>query len=81
MRRSDPAEDALPRRHDARHLTTGILPPALRARLRLFKIAPGDFVEPPDFIARLAALVPKPRVKLTRFHRFLRRTANIARSY
>ena len=24
--------------------------------------------EPPDFIARLAALVPKPRVKLTRFH-------------
>ena len=24
--------------------------------------------EPPDFIARLAALVPKPRVNLTRFH-------------
>jgi hypothetical protein len=24
--------------------------------------------EPLDFIARLAALVPKPRVKLTRFH-------------
>jgi hypothetical protein len=25
-------------------------------------------LEPPDFIARLAALVPKPRVNLTRFH-------------
>jgi len=25
-------------------------------------------LEPLDFIARLAALVPKPRVKLTRFH-------------
>ena len=24
--------------------------------------------EPPDFIARLAALVPKPRVQLTRYH-------------
>ena len=24
--------------------------------------------EPPDFMARLAALVPKPRVNLTRFH-------------
>jgi len=26
------------------------------------------FFEPLDFIARLAALVPKPRVNLTRFH-------------
>ena len=34
--------------------------------LRLFKIAPGDLVEPLDVIARLAALVPKPRVNLTR---------------
>ncbi|MGB5492958.1 MAG: hypothetical protein WBM97_00555 [Sedimenticolaceae bacterium] len=30
------------------------------------KIAPCDLVEPLDFIARLAALVPKPRVNLTR---------------
>ena len=34
---------------------------------------PGDqrshaIFEPLDFIARLAALVPKPRVNLTRFH-------------
>ena len=107
-------------------MTPGILPSALWARLRRFKIAPGDFVslhagvaaradqrrnlerlcryiswpaiaekrlsltpngnvryelktlyrdgtthvifEPLDFIARLAALVPKPRVNLTRFH-------------
>jgi hypothetical protein len=27
-----------------------------------------DIIEPLDFIARLAALVPKPRVNLTRFH-------------
>lgn len=40
--------------------------------LRLFKIAPGDLVEPLDFIARLAALVPKPRVNLTRSHGVLR---------
>jgi len=107
-------------------VTPGILPFALRVRLRRFKIAPGDVVslhagvaaradqrqklerlcryisrpaiaekrlsltsngnvryqlktpyrdgtthvifEPLDFIARLAALVPKPRVNLTRFH-------------
>jgi hypothetical protein len=49
-------------------VTPGILPSALRASLRRFKIAPGDFVEPLDFIARLAALVPKPLVNLTRFH-------------
>ena len=48
--------------------TTGILPFALRASLRLFKIAPGDFVEPLDFMARLAALVPAPRANLTRYH-------------
>jgi len=35
--------------------------------LRL-RIAPSDFVEPLDFVARLAALVPKPRVNLARFH-------------
>jgi hypothetical protein len=39
----------------------------LRASLRLFTIAPGDCVEPLDFLARLAALVPHPRVNLTRF--------------
>ena len=68
MRRSDPAEDAVPRWHDARHLTPGILPSALRVSLRLFKIAPGDFVEPLDFTVpvRLAEVVPKPRVNLTR---------------
>ncbi len=107
-------------------VTPGILPYALRASLRLFKIAPGDYVslhagvaaraderkklerlcryisrpavsekrlsltpngniryrlktpyrdgtthvifEPLDFIARLAALVPKPRLNLIRFH-------------
>ena len=49
-------------------VTPGILPFALRASLRLFKVAPGDFVEPLDFISRLAALVPKPRVNLTRYH-------------
>jgi hypothetical protein len=48
-------------------VTPGILPFALRASLGLFKIAPGDFVEPLDFLARLAALVPSPRVNLTRF--------------
>ena len=45
--------------------------PALRpfgVSLRLLKIAPGDFVELLDFIARLAALVPRPRVNLTRYH-------------
>src|SRR5690606_40831334 len=35
---------------------------------RLSKIAPGDFVEPEDFIARLGALVPKPGAHLTRYH-------------
>jgi hypothetical protein len=45
----------------------------------LFKIAPGDLVEPLDFSARPAALVPKPRVNLDALPRgFLRRTANIA---
>ncbi len=34
--------------------------------------------EPLDFIARLAALVPKPRVNLTRFHGVFAPTANIA---
>ena len=45
--------------------------PALRpfgVSLRLLKIAPGDFVEPLDLIARLAALVPRPRVNQTRYH-------------
>lgn len=54
--------------HNACVVTPGILPSALRASLRLFKIAPDNFVSPLDFIARLAALVPKPRVNLTRFH-------------
>jgi hypothetical protein len=44
MRRSDPAGDALPRRHDTRCLTPGILPSGLRASLRLIQIAPGDLV-------------------------------------
>ena len=48
-------------------MTPGILPFTLRASLRLFTIAPGDFVEPLDFLARLAAPVPSPRVNLTRF--------------
>jgi len=61
-----PAQDAVPRWHHPCHVTPGLLPSALRPSLRLFKIAPGDFVEPLDFIARLAALVPKPRVNLTR---------------
>ena len=65
IRRSAPAEAALPRRHDIRYLTLGLLPSALRASLRLFKIAPGDLFEPLDFIARLAALVPKPLLQLT----------------
>jgi hypothetical protein len=76
MRRSDPAEDALPRRHDTRHLSPDLLPSALRASLRLFKIAPGDLVEPLDFIARLAALLPKPRAKLTRLCRSPHRLAS-----
>jgi hypothetical protein len=67
MRRSDPAADALPRRHDIRYLTLRRLPSALRASLRLFKIAPGNLFEPLDFIARLAALVPKPLLQLTTF--------------
>lgn len=39
-----------------------------RASLRLFKIAPGNFVNPLDFIARLAALMPPPRANLLRYH-------------
>ncbi len=46
----------------------GILPSALRASLRLCKIALDDFGKLLDFIARRAALVPKPRVNLTRYH-------------
>ncbi len=61
-------EDTVSRRHHARDVAPGILPCALRASLRLSKIAPGDFVEPEDFIARLVALVPKPRAHLTRYH-------------
>jgi hypothetical protein len=44
MRRSELAENALPRRHDTRCLTPGILPSGLRASLRLIQIAPGDLV-------------------------------------
>jgi len=62
---SIPAQDAVPGRHHTCGFTPGILPFAHGASLRLFKIAPGDFVEPLEFIARLAALVPKPRVNLT----------------
>ena len=40
----------------------------LRVRLRQFEIAPSDFVEPLDFMARLGALVPRPRTHLIRFH-------------
>jgi hypothetical protein len=53
-------------------MTSGILPSARRASLRLFKIASGDLVEPLDFIARQAALIPKPRVNLTSFPRCIR---------
>jgi hypothetical protein len=66
--RDVPGEHAVSRRHHARDVAPGILPFALRASLRLPKIAPGDFVEPEDFIARLAALVPKPRAHLKRYH-------------
>ena len=45
--------------------------PALRASIRLFKIVPDDFVEPLDFIARLVALVPRPRVNLSRSARII----------
>src|SRR5690606_12739632 len=61
-------EDAASRWDHSRHFAPGILPCALRASLRLSKIAPGDFVEPEDFIARLAALVPKPRAHQIRYH-------------
>jgi len=37
--------------------------------------------EPLDFIARLAALAPKPRVNLTRFHGVFARTASSARGW
>ncbi len=30
--------------------------------------APREHFEPVDFVARLAALIPKPRVNLTRYH-------------
>ena len=62
------AKDALYGWHHPCHFTLGFLPSALRACLRQYKIAPGDLVEPLDFISRLAALAPKPRVNLTRYH-------------
>ena len=49
------AQDPVSRWHHTCDVTPGILPFALRASLRLFKIAPGHFVEPADFIAKLAA--------------------------
>ncbi len=58
----------MPRWHDAYDVRLGILPSALRASLRLCKIALDDFGKLLDFIARLAALVPTPRVNLTRYH-------------
>jgi len=62
------AKDALYGWHHPCYFTPGFLPSALRACLRQYKIAPGDLVEPLDFISRLAALVPKPRVNLTCYH-------------
>ena len=54
--------------HNARHLYSGLpalhpsgQPSAVQNRSR-------RFCEPLDFISKLAALVPKPRVNLTRFH-------------
>ena len=44
---------------------SGILPFALRASLRLFKIAPGDFVERFEYHVRGAATVPIVRTALT----------------
>lgn len=41
-------------------------------------VLPTSASSPLDFIARLVALVPKPRVNLTRFAACLRRTANAA---
>ncbi len=45
-------------------MTSDILSFALRPACGCFKIAPGDFVESLDFLARLAALVPRPRAQL-----------------
>ena len=59
-----------PRAHLLRYhglFIPGILPSTLRVSLRLLKIAPGDFVELDDFVAKFAALVSKPRVNLTRY--------------
>jgi len=66
--RDVPGEHTVSRRHHPGDVAPGILPSALRASLRLSKIAPGDLVEPEGFIARLVALVPKPRAHLTRYH-------------
>ena len=64
-------------RHDVRRVTSGILPFTLWASLRLFKFAPGEFVEPVEFISKLAALVPPPRAHLTRFHGIFAPNANL----
>jgi len=52
-------------------VTPGILPSALRASLRLFKIAPGDFVSLPAGVAARA----DERKKLERLCRYISRPA------
>lgn len=56
------AQDAVEEWHHARGVTSGVLPFATRAGLRLFRFASGEFVEPIDFIAKRAALGPLPGI-------------------
>ena len=50
--------------HHPRIATPGILPSALRASLRLFKIVPDDFVEPLEFMAHLPVRHPSGDLRL-----------------
>jgi hypothetical protein len=63
-------QDTLQRRHALFGTLSGLL--ALRAN-RPLRLAGATHVifEPLDFIARLVALVPRPRVNLTRYHGIL----------
>ena len=56
-----------PRAHLTRFhgiFTTGILPFALRASRRLFKFAPGEFVEPSRFSSRTPTIVGMPALDI-----------------
>jgi hypothetical protein len=70
-----PAEDALPRRHDARHVTPGILPPP---PFGCSKSLPA-ILSTPLLHRSAGAPLPKPRVSLTPFQGCLRPTADTAR--